>query len=134
MLKLNLIKILKAKSGESLIESLAAVTIISILLPSLFLLPAGILKSIQALKHSDTCRYAAQFWFSRLPDFKNIKNISDVKSKLNAMPDYTPDKSAKFNLRECTAEADGSFKIILEIQDLKYDADAKNILVVTGYI
>lgn len=123
------VKKIKKHTGETLIEILAAMTIISIILPSLFYLPSGILKSVIALRRNDTCCWGAQFWFSRLPDFKLIN-----ESAIRAMPDSTPDGSVKFNLRECTAQADGTIKIVLEIQNVKYDVNAQHTMVVTRYI
>ena len=107
-------KKLKKRGGESLIEILISLAIIGLILPELFFMPSGILKSIIELRRSDALNYAAQYWLSRLPDANNISY-----AKLQAMPTQTPDGKIKFNLISCNKINNNSFKIILEIKDIK---------------
>ncbi|MBR1602584.1 MAG: hypothetical protein IJ667_04005 [Synergistaceae bacterium] len=107
-------KKLKKRGGESLIEILISLAIIGLILPELFFMPSGILKSIIELRRSDAQHYAAKYWLSRLPDANNISY-----AKLQAMPTQTPDGKIKFNLISCNKINNNSFKIILEIKDIK---------------
>ena len=107
-------KKLKKRCGDSLIEILISLAIISLILPGLFFMPSGILRSIIELRRSDALNYASQYWLSRLPDANNISY-----AKLQAMPTQTPDGKIIFNLISCTQINNNSFKIILEIKDIK---------------
>lgn len=108
-------KIFKKRFGDTLIEILTAIAILALIIPSLFAAQSGSLKAIIELKRSDICRWGAQWWFSRLPDFNEIN-----EAKIKSMPDKTPDGSVKFNLKECTTETNGAIKIVLEVQAVNY--------------
>ena len=105
-------KFLKHKA-ESLIEVLIAVTIIALILPGIFFMPSGILKSIIELRRNDALNYAAQFYISRLPELDEIS-----EAKILNMPTQTPDGKINFNLISCVKINNNSFKIILEIKEL----------------
>ncbi|MBQ3377948.1 MAG: hypothetical protein IJG62_06720 [Synergistaceae bacterium] len=99
--------------AESLIEILIAITIIALILPGIFFMPTGILKSIIELRRHDALSYAAQFYISRLPELGDI-----TEAKILNMPTQTPDGKINFNLISCTKINNNSFKIILEIKEL----------------
>ncbi|MBR1672579.1 MAG: hypothetical protein IJ702_06605 [Fretibacterium sp.] len=96
------------RRGESLMEALMALVILGLILPLAFQSLWSGQEGLERLRRRDTCLYAAQWWFNRLP-----RNGS-----LSDMPRTTPGGDVLFTWESRSGNA-GRREVILTVSPLR---------------
>lgn len=96
------------RRGESLVEIIVALSVLALILPSIFEGLSGQITAVEALRGQDACRWGAQWWIARIP-----RPVTEAG--LAAMPRSTPDGSASFEWEVGQGEH-GAVRVVLTVR------------------